>query len=74
MSKPQRVSFPYLRAWNRKLSSSSMYNVDVAKAENAPEDVVYRTHEGGWVTLRDLKPEIQNDVITVAKSYGYVEA
>lgn len=74
MTKPQRVSFPYLRAWNRMLASPSIYNVDVAKQEKAPEDAVYRQHEGGWRTLRDLSPEKQHEVTDMAKRFGYVEA
>lgn len=47
---------PYLelQAWNCYLAGPQMWNVEVAKAENAPPNSIYRDSSGNWQTMFNL--------------------
>lgn len=49
--------YPFIRLWGREMGSYAYYindQVDLARKENAPENVISRDHDGTWKTTDDI--------------------
>jgi hypothetical protein len=58
MAEPSADDYPYLRAWDRMMMSSSYWrreNLERARHENAPHDAIYKSHEGRWCTYQEIQ-------------------
>jgi hypothetical protein len=58
----ENIDYRYIRLWGQMLKSSDSYikgEIRRAKEEGAPEDSIYESSDGEWVTVRDIQnPEV----------------
>jgi len=74
VSSSQRIKYPFLWAWDRKMGSYHSWSERMqreAEQSNAPADCIYRK-DGNWVTYRNLELyEVKHDVWQRVKELGY---
>lgn len=69
------VDYPFLRAWNiMMLSSSPEYNLDKAREDNAPQEAIYLDYKKSWATFDQIESEATaSEVAGIAICHGYVK-
>lgn len=66
MKRKSSLDYLYIRAWGRSLGSFQNYidnELEKARADNAPQNAIYRDNEGRWHTFDNISSEVTKSAI-----------
>lgn len=68
------VSYPFIRAWNVFLAGPATWNVQIAEAEKAPSDAIYRRYSSSWATFDQIQLEsTRRTLVRIAEENKFIE-